>query len=189
LQNENKEWKSFLNKFGEEIGIDSPYALARLASDQRFELATLKESMGFLKANEKNHLNELDNINIDFQKTKTKLNEVETGLKIVKSENTKLERLHELSLKNADMFKEILKSYDLEDICDAKTERINILESRIEELLQVLKSYHGEKIDLKSQGQTQNLIDTNQTANNNVKFDYDPEKTRVYIWITSGFDA
>lgn len=59
LVREKEEWKGFLNKFGNETGFESPYALARLVSELRMEVASLKDEMGELKAKESNHVSEI----------------------------------------------------------------------------------------------------------------------------------
>lgn len=111
LQYEKKEWTQFLERRGGDLGVESPYALARLVSDQRMELATLKEEMGRLKANENNHLKQLDESENEFGGATERLKQTETELNSMKSKLLMLSRGKELAEKQMLLLREQLVSF------------------------------------------------------------------------------
>ncbi|KAJ3187875.1 coiled-coil domain-containing protein mad1 [Gaertneriomyces sp. JEL0708] len=139
LKSEKARWTTFLEASGEKA-LDSPYQFAKALADARFELALLKEKLGEESAKRggrETYIVELESLVDDLRR---KFTEMENGRHIDARSLKRVERTRQLALKEVEILREQLRSYDVEEanLMDGnydqqKTMRIESLERMVDD--------------------------------------------------------
>ncbi|KAI8927410.1 spindle assembly checkpoint component Mad1 [Entophlyctis helioformis] len=137
LEAERSRWQSFLGDMGTGLGVDSPYALAKLLSAQRLEIASLKQQIGMLGA---------DAAQSYASSLEQEMDELRDQIRSLKSAQydsmrnlNRAESLYAVAQKEVANLRDQLKSYDTEEQSmmgsydSQKSKRIADLEVLVEE--------------------------------------------------------
>ncbi|KAI8918657.1 mitotic checkpoint protein-domain-containing protein [Powellomyces hirtus] len=147
LKAERQRWTEFLTEH-DDIGVDSPYALAKTLAQQRLELAILKEKYGQEEANRKGRAAHLERLERELEESQAKVSESEKQRQADLRTYKRLERSRQLAQKEVEFLREQLRSYDLEEEHNSvpgaydtqKSERIRKLEEIVDEYRLHVKS-------------------------------------------------
>ncbi|KAL2916663.1 coiled-coil domain-containing protein mad1 [Polyrhizophydium stewartii] len=137
LEAEKARWKSLIDDMGDDLGIDSPFALAKLLSAQRLEIATLKNQIGYNRLEQqRDHARELET---EMDKLRDELRGMQASRLQDLGKIHRLEASQALRQKEIAALREQLRSYDIEEQAmlgsfDAqKSKRIADLEALVDE--------------------------------------------------------
>ncbi|TPX55989.1 hypothetical protein PhCBS80983_g04878 [Powellomyces hirtus] len=159
LKAERQRWTEFLTEH-DDIGADSPYALAKTLAQQRLELAILKEKYGQEEANRKGRAAHLERLERELEESQAKVSESEKQRQADLRTYKRLERSRQLAQKEVEFLREQLRSYDLEEEHNSvpgaydtqKSERIRKLEEIVDEY-----RFHVKSLEDKVQQQERQL--------------------------------
>ncbi|KAL5032201.1 hypothetical protein BDV3_000792 [Batrachochytrium dendrobatidis] len=157
MESEKARWQSFINDVGTDLGIDSPYALAKLISSQRTEIASLKTQVGehtihARKAYTKQLEHEIEEMHKEIDLLKFARQEDSNVLRRTEASNQLLQ-------KQITSLQAQLKSYDLEEQSMMKSYDIQ-KSHRIADLELLIVDYRtrNEMLELELKAQSQSIV-------------------------------
>ena len=170
LEDERVSWTSYLQAAegaGNEIGFDSPEALARAFMQERFEKASLVERLGAVQpqVSEKEEIIKI--MEVERSKLHTEIEKLKgsggNGESRVKS---RLERQKALAVKEVEYLREQLRTFDSEDTIDhlekksdeQKSKRIQDLEALIDQYRRELQTANDDLSRREDNASSQELI-------------------------------
>ncbi|KAI8818311.1 spindle assembly checkpoint component Mad1 [Fimicolochytrium jonesii] len=113
-QDEKAQWTAYLSE-RDDVGIDSPYALAKTLAQVRLELAELKERSGTDDAHHMGHKSHIQRLEVELQEAKEAAAAAERKRLSESQALKRLELSRNLAQKEIGYLREQLKSYDVEE--------------------------------------------------------------------------
>ncbi|KAJ1565848.1 coiled-coil domain-containing protein mad1, partial [Nowakowskiella sp. JEL0078] len=156
LKGEKSRWTSFFENNEEDIGADSVFTFSKLLASQRFELATLKLSLGDEIAKRKSMENYIELIEKDLTNTKNSIDHISQQYEGEKKNLQRLTKSSSLAQRQIRLLEDQLSSYEQEENASLgnrdsrSTDMVTGLKKIIEDYEQQLSSAEFELRELRN---------------------------------------
>ncbi|KAH6568739.1 hypothetical protein BASA60_008495 [Batrachochytrium salamandrivorans] len=163
---ERSRWQSFISEFGNDLGVDSPYAMAKLLSSQRAEIAALREKVGAESVHtRKAYTAQLEQEIVELQ---SNMSTMKATLQTALKTKQRADQLHLVSQKEIGFLRSQLQSYDMEEqsMMNSYDEQKS---RRIADLETILTEYKSQNDSLVADLETANLNLSRSVPQNDAK--------------------